>query len=153
MGRIIAQTKVTNLLDETKFVQCGMLVDTGAAALILPASWKDRLGEFPRSEAVELLLANGEAVRGEACAPVEIAIEGFRPVVNEVVFVGGATLREHAKTEANTRLAANNAVGDGAISAHDGEEPLLGYVILEQAQAAVDMLGHRLTPVRYIDMK
>ena len=23
-------------------------------------------------------------------------------------------------------------------------EPLLGYVILEQAQAAVDMLGHRL---------
>ena len=33
------------------------------------------------------------------------------------------------------------------------EEPLLGYVILEQAQAAVDMLGHRLVPVRYIDMK
>ena len=32
-------------------------------------------------------------------------------------------------------------------------EPLLGYVILEQAQAAVDMLGHRLVPVRYIDMK
>lgn len=99
------------------------------------------------------MLANGEAVRGEACAPVEIAIEGFRPVVNEVVCVGGATLREHAKTEANTRSAANNAVGDGAISAHDGEEPLLGYVILEQAQAAVDMLGHRLAPVRYIDMK
>ena len=32
-------------------------------------------------------------------------------------------------------------------------EPLLGYVILEQAQAAVDMLGHRLVPVPYIDMK
>lgn len=139
MGRIIAQTKVTNLLDETKFVQCGMLVDTGAAALILPAAWKERLGEFPRSEAVELLLANGEAVRGEACAPVEIAIEGFRPVVNEVMFVDGSTSKKPAQT--NTRLAA------------DEEEPLLGYVILEQAQAAVDMLGHRLAPVRYIDMK
>lgn len=126
MGRIIAQTRVTNLLDESKSVQCGMLVDTGAGALILPAAWKERLGEFPRTETVELLLANGEVVRGEACAPVEIEIEGFRPVVNEAVFVE-----------------AENENG----------EPLLGYVILEQAQAAVDMLGHRLVPVRYIDMK
>ena len=126
MGRIIAQTRVTNLLDESKSVQCGMLVDTGAGALILPAAWKERLGEFPRTETVELLLANGEVVRGEACAPVEIEIEGFRPVVNEAVFVE-----------------AENENG----------EPLLGYVILEQAQAAVDVLGHRLVPVRYIDMK
>lgn len=44
MGRIIAQTKVTNLLDESRFVECGMLVDTGAGALILPAAWKERLG-------------------------------------------------------------------------------------------------------------
>ena len=126
MGRIIAQTRVTNLFDESRFVQCGMLVDTGAGALILPAAWKERLGEFPRMETVELLLANGEVVRGEACAPVEIEIEGFRPVVNEAVFV-----------EAE----------------NEGGEPLLGYVILEQAQAAVDVLGHRLVPVRYIDMK
>lgn len=126
MGRIIAQTRVTNLFDESKFVQCGMLVNTGAGALILPASWKERLGEFPRTETVELLLANGEAVRGEACAPVEVEIEGFRPVVNEVTFV---------ETE------------------NENGEPLLGYVILEQAQAAVDVLGHRLVPVRYIDMK
>lgn len=32
-------------------------------------------------------------------------------------------------------------------------EPLLGYVILGQAQAAVDMVRHRLVPVPYIDMK
>ena len=39
-------------------------------------------------------------------------------------------------------------------SEDEGEyEPLLGYVILEQAQAAVDMLGYRLVPVKYIDMK
>jgi len=34
----------------------------------------------------------------------------------------------------------------------NGYESLLGYVILEQTQIAVDMLGHRLVPVRYIDM-
>lgn len=139
MGRIIAQTKVTNLFDETKFLQCGMLVDTGAAALILPGAWRERLGEFPRSEAVELLLANGETVRGEACAPVEIKIDGFRPVVNEVVFVDAAEPGD----------AATGTAAEGC----DPEKPLLGYVILEQAQAAVDMLGHRLVPVRYMDMK
>ena len=74
-------------------------------------------------------MANGDVVRGEACWPVEIQIEGFRPISNEVIF----------------------------LDAEDGDaepaEPLLGYVILEQAQAAVDMLGHRLVPVKYIDMK
>ena len=129
MGRIIAQTKITNLFDEDKFIQCGMFVDTGAGALILPSAWKERLGEFRRSEAVELLLANRDVVRGEACWPVEIRIEGFRPVSNEVIFV------------------------DMEQREDDEYEPLLGYVILEQAQAAVDMLGHRLVPVRYIDMK
>lgn len=128
MGRIVAQTTITNLFDESKSIQCAMLVDTGAGALILPASWKARLGDFRRSEPVELLLANQEVVRGEACWPVEIKIEGFRPIANEVVFLDGL---------------------------HEEEdfEPLLGYVILEQAQAAVDMLGHRLVPVRYIDTK
>jgi len=36
----------------------------------------------------------------------------------------------------------------------DGEyEPLIGYITLEQSQAAVSMMGHRLTHVRYMDMK
>ena len=130
MGRITVQTRITNLSDDGRSIQCGLLVDTGAGALILPASWKERLGNFQRSEAVELQLADGSVVRGEACWPVEIGIEGFRPVSNEVIFV-----------ETDTG-------GDGV-----NEEPLLGYVILEQAQAAVDMLGHRLVPVRHIDMK
>jgi len=42
---------------------------------------------------------------------------------------------------------------DMGLNEEDSYEPLLGYVILEQAQVAVDMLGHRLVPVRYIDMK
>ena len=129
MGRIVVQTKITNLFDEDKSIRCGMLVDTGAGALILPTAWKERLGKFKRSDTVELQLANGEVLRGEACWPVEIGIEGFRPVSNEVVFV------------------------DMESDEDDAYEPLLGYVILEQAQAAVDLLGHRLVPVRYIDMK
>lgn len=97
--------------------------------MILPMAWKERLGRFQRSDAVELQLANGDVVNGEACWPVEIEIEGFRPVSNEVVFL-------------------ESAGEEGEV-----EEPLLGYVILEQAQAAVDMVGHRLVPVRYIDLK
>lgn len=131
MGRVIAQTRVTNLFDEGKAIECGMLVDTGASALFLPRSWKARLGRFQRSEPVKLQLANQDIVEGEACWPVEIEIEGFRPVSNEVVFV------------------------DMVPGSTPGEQPtpLLGYVVLEQAQAAVDMIGHRLVPVPYLDLK
>ncbi len=129
MGRIVAQTTVTNRLGEDKAIQCGMLVDTGAGALFLPRSWKARLGRFLRTEPVTLVLANQEFVSGEACAPVEIKIKGFRPVWNEVVFL------------------------DPDSGGDDDVEPLLGYVILEQAQAAVDMVGHRLVRVPNIDMK
>ena len=129
MERIVVQTKITNLFDEDKFIHCAMLVDTGAGALILPMAWKEKLGRFKRSEPVELQLANQEILQGEACWPVKIKIEGFRPVANEVVFVEmGSDEREEY-------------------------EPLLGYIVLEQAQAAVDVLGHRLVPVKYIDMK
>ena len=50
-------------------------------------------------------------LRGEACAPVRVKMEGFRPVFNEAIF---------PEPE------------------EGGPEPLLGYVILEQAQAAVE---------------
>ena len=59
MGRIVVQTRITNLSGEGRSIRCGMLVDTGAGALILPMRWKERLGDFQRSEAVELQLANG----------------------------------------------------------------------------------------------
>ncbi len=36
----------------------------------------------------------------------------------------------------------------------DGEyEPILGYIALGQASAAVDMLGHRLIHVKRVDLK
>ena len=129
MGRIVVDARITNLLDEDKSIRCGMPVDSGAGALILPSAWKERLGEFKRSETASLQPANQDVLEGEACWPVEIEIEGFRPVANEIIFVD------------------REGEDDG------GYEPLLGYVILEQAQAAVDVVGHRLVPVRYIDMK
>ena len=76
---------------------------------------------------MSLQLANQDVLEGEACWPVEIEIEGFRPVSNEVIFVD--------------------------MEGEDDNGYDLGYVILEQAQAAVILVGHRLVPVRYIDMK
>ena len=120
------RTEVTNLFDGDRSIRCGMVVDTGVGALILPLAWKERFGNFRHSEPVELQLANQEVVRGEVCGPVRIRMEGFRPIFNEAIFP----------------------------DSEDGDpEPLLGYVILEQAQAAVDMLGNRLVPVRYVDPK
>ncbi len=59
---------------------------------------------------------------------MQIKIEGFRPVFTEVVFV--------------------------EMKPADGQyEPLLGYIVLEQCQAAVDMLGHRLVHVKRLDLK
>ncbi len=105
-----------------------MLVDTGVSALIMPSAWRESLGDFKRSGPIELHVANGNVLQGETCWPVKIEIEGFRPVSNEVVFL------DKGDDEA-------------------GHAPLLGHVVLAQAQAAVDVLGHRLVPVRYIDLK
>jgi len=129
MGRIVAQVELTNPLDPERSMLFSAFVDTGAGALVLPSSWKKRLGQFGSEEKIEFLLANNEVVTGMACGPVAIRIEGFRKIFNEVMFM-------------------DMAPGD------DGEyQPLLGYVILEQAQVAIDMLGHRLVPVKYIDCK
>jgi hypothetical protein len=58
----------------------------------------------------------------------EILIEGFDRVVGEVVFMDMPAV-------------------------NGGYEPLLGYVTLEQSQAAVDLVGHRLIKVRHLDLK
>ena len=129
MGRIVAQVELSNPIDPENSMTFSAFVDTGAGALVLPSSWKSRLGKFTNEEKVEFLLANNEVVYSVACGPVGIRIEGFRKIFNEVMFM-------------------DMQPGD------DGEyQPLLGYVILEQAQVAVDMLGHRLVPVKYIDCK
>lgn len=61
-------------------------------------------------------------------ARCEFNLKGFRPIYNEVVFVA---------------MEPENGI----------YEPLVGYIVLEQSQAAVDMIGHRLIHVKHFDLK
>ncbi len=128
MGRIIASVTIDNIFDSSKSLRCDALVDTGASYLVLPNAWRERLGDLQVIRTVELEMATQATVSGEVCGPVRIQVEGFPPIFGEVLFV--------------------------AMSPDDGTyEPLLGYIILEQSQATVDMLGHRLIHVKRMDLK
>jgi predicted aspartyl protease len=128
MGRIVASVLLRNTLDPTRAMRIEAFVDTGAGWLTLPAAWRDRLGNLPTIRTEQLETADQRVIPGEVCGPVTIQIDGFRPIVTEVIF------REMA--------------------ALDGRyDPLLGYLVLEQSSAAVDIVGHRLVPVRYVDAK
>ena len=128
IGRIVTTVRIANLQDADKKITCDALVDTGPSYMVLPSAWRERLGELEEIATVPLETATQETVEGKICGPVRIQIEGFRPIYNEVVFVD--------------------------MSPENGEyEPLIGYAILEQSQAAVDVLGHRLIAVKHMDLK
>ena len=128
MGRIIASVKIENVLDDSKSLRCDALVDTGASFMVLPSAWRQRLGDLEITTQIEMETATQETIKGEVCGPVRIQIEGFRPIHTEVSFVD--------------------------MKPKDGEyEPLIGYLVLEQSQAAVDILGHRLVQVKHVDLK
>ena len=128
MGRIVTPVRIENALDPAKHIVCDALVDTGASHLVLPSAWKERLGVLSSAQEVERETATQETVKAEICGPVRIHIEGFRAIHSEVLFV-----EMHPESGMY--------------------EPLLGYIPLEQSQAAVDMLGHRLVPVKHLDLK
>ena len=128
MGRIVASVKIENTTDPAKSLRCDALVDTGASHLVLPNAWKERLAGLQLIRTLELETATQATVQGEVYGPVRIQIEGFAPVFGEVMFLE-------------------------MTPEHGDYEPLLGYIILEQSQAAVDMLGHRLIHVKYADLK
>jgi predicted aspartyl protease len=128
MGRIVATVDVTNVIQPENSLKCDALVDTGASYLTLPLAWRDRLGSFEAEEEVELETATQAIIKGIVCGPVKIKVEGFRAIFNEVLFL-------------------EMKPGDGEY------EPLLGYIVLEQCGAAVDMIGHRLIPVKHMDLK
>jgi len=122
MGRIMASVSITNVLDPDSKIRCDALVDTGASLMVLPSVWRDRLGDLPEIRQLELETATQDTVTATICAPVRIEVEAFPPIVTEVAFV--------------------------EMTPQNGQyEPLLGYIPLEQCQAAVDMLGHRLVYV------
>lgn len=127
MGRIVTSVVVENV-PAARAVRIDALVDTGAGYLTLPLAWKERFGAFALEEEVALQTATQQVVKGTVCGPALIRVEGFRPVHGEILFI--------------------------EMEPEEGEyEPLLGYIPLEQCGAAVDLIGHRLLPARYIDAK
>ena len=128
MGRIIAPVLISSLSSPSSFIRCNALVDTSVPYLVLPTDWKDQLGELEVLRKVEIETATQQVVEGEICGPVKIQIEGFRPIYNEVVFLD---------------MAPKNGIF----------EPWLGYIILEQSQAVVDMIGQRLIQMKRMDLK
>lgn len=128
MARIVASVSIDNASDLSKSLTCDALVDTGVSLKALPSAWKDLLGILETRTEIEVETATQETVRAEVCGPVRIQIEGFRPIFTEVAFV--------------------------EMNPADGEyEPLIGYIVLQQSQAAVDMLGRRLVPIKHMDLK
>ncbi len=128
MGRIICQVKVENATNGHEAIEFNALVDTGTSHLTLPKAWKERLGRLNTLDPVKLETADQSAIEGEMGGPVKIQIEGFRPIHHEVLFVD-------MKPE------------DGVY------EPLVGYIVLESSQAGVDIIGHRLVHIKYLDLK
>jgi predicted aspartyl protease len=128
MGRIIAHVRIENISDPSKSIRCDALVDTGAAYMVLPTAWKSRLGDLQVAGTVEVETATQATFQAEVCGPVTIQIEGFRSVFSEVLFLD--------------------------MEPEDGVyEPLVGYIVLEQSQAGVDILGHRLVHIKHVDLK
>ncbi|MFN2498464.1 MAG: aspartyl protease family protein [Pyrinomonadaceae bacterium] len=128
VGRIVASVQIGNVIDASKTFRCDAFVDTGASHMVLPKAWKERLGNLESTRTIQMETATQEILTGEVCGPVRIQIEGFPTVYSEVAFV--------EMNPANGKF-----------------EPLIGYIVLEQSQAGVDMLGHRLIPIKHMDLK
>jgi hypothetical protein len=128
MGRIVTSVTIENLAEPATSIRVDALVDTRSSFMVLPTAWRDRLGKLETVQTIPLETATQSVVEGEVRGPVRIQLEGFRPIFNEVLFV-----------EMNPT--------DGIY------EPLVGYIILEQSQAGVDMLGRRLVPIKHMDLK
>ena len=128
MGRIVTPVEIKNASNPEYRILCDALVDTGASYMVLPSAWKNKLGDIEIVDQIEVELANQTAQRGEICGPVKLQIEGFRPIYTEVFFID---------------MKPENGI----------YEPLIGYIVLEQCQAGVDMLGHRLVHIKRMDLK
>jgi len=127
MGRILANLTVDNIIHK-KVIHFTGLIDSGASHVVLPSAWRDKLGEIEEIRRVPLSLANQQTIMGLVCGPVKLTLEGFPPVFSEVIFVD---MEKDA----------------------GGYEPIIGYILLEQCQAAIDFLGHRVVPVKRLDLK
>lgn len=128
MGRIVTQVKIQNPLDKERVLEFSALVDTGAAYLTLPLAWKEKIGQLEDLHKVDAELANQNKVAGLIAGPVRLEIGGFRPTYTEILFIDmGAESEDY--------------------------QPLLGHLPLQQCGVAVDMVGHQLIALKYVDCK
>lgn len=128
MGGIIVAASIENGVDPAFRIESDALVDTSAAYLTLPAAWRNRLGPLKHLDTVSVETATQAVVSGEIRGPVILRMGGFRPVITEALFI--------EMEPAGGRY-----------------EPLIGYIPLEQAQAVVDLAGHRLAKFDHVDLK
>lgn len=118
MGKVVVSAHIENGTEPSFRIAGDALVDTGAAYLTLPSAWRERLGPLTHLDRVSVETATQAVVYGDICGPV-LRMDGFRPVLTEALFI-------------EMEPAAGRC------------EPLIGYIPLEQAQAAVDLAGQRL---------
>ncbi len=128
MGRIVVSARIENGTEPSFHMRSDALVDTGAAYLTLPSAWRERLGPLTHLDTVSVETATQAVVQGDICGPVLLRMDGFRPVLTEALFI-------------------EMEVAGGRY------EPLIGYIPLEQAQAVVDLAGHRLAKFGRVDLK
>lgn len=128
LTRIIVSVNIENVRVVSKSLRCDAFVDTDASLLVLPTAWRDRLGRLEATGIIELATTIRGRMKGEVYGPVRIQIEGFRPILTEVVF-----------------LEVKPAVGEF--------KPLVGHIVLAQSQAGVDVTGNRLVPIKHMDLK
>lgn len=129
MGKVLVPVKIENIEFPEHSLEVQAFVDTAAAYLTLPTSWRARLGKLRKFRTVKTQFADQRHGTADVYGPVLLKIAGFDDISTEVLF-----LDMHPDDQGNF-------------------EPLLGYIPLEQANAAVDMPGRKLVPLKYVDMK
>lgn len=62
MGRIVANISICNFLEPDRKIECDALVDTGAAYMVLPKAWQNRLGKLNVIREIDCETTTGDLV-------------------------------------------------------------------------------------------
>ena len=85
-------------------------------------------------------------------APARLLREiGIQPTRTTQIELADGSIREYERGEARVSID-NRPAATTVIFGDDDAEPLIGVVTLEELELAVDPIGERLVPVRFIRM-
>lgn len=129
LGRISTDIEIINFQDPSKSLEFKALIDTAAAYLTLPLAWKEKLGALKNMGKVKVQFSDQKEGIAEVYGPIQLRISNFREIFTEVLFL------------------------DMDADQEGRYEPLLGYIPLEQLNAQMDMNAHKLTPLKFVDLK